>query len=196
MRSSSLPFALGAIVLALLFSVPLPATTMLRLPIEGMTAAATDVVLGEVSLVESRYTEDGSQIMTYVTLVGAEPLKGDRAGEVTLAQWGGQVGDEVLGVFGAPRWEVGERVVVFLATMEAEPALGIPTDTWLVGLSQGKWIVTTDTEGNAVAVNSASLGENLIGAATDAAPDRIRLDAMRQRVREAVKLDAPVRGGN
>ncbi len=190
-----LPLIVSALLL--LSTAPARATTLLRLPIESLTSAATDVVIGVVSQVVSRYTDDGSQIMTYVTISGVDRLKGEPTeGDLTFAQWGGQVGDDVLNVIGAPTWIVGEQALLFLTRMESDPAYSVATDSWILGLSQGKWTVFRDEAGNPVAVNAASLSGSLVGPPTADAPDRIALDALRERIRDAIRVDAPVREGN
>lgn len=178
------------------FAASVRATTMVRIPVDEMTRLADDVVQGTVTSVESRYTDDRSQILTYITVENAEALKGGAGKKVVFVQWGGQVGDDMLRVFGAPSFGVGEDVIVFLSRMDSAEPLAYPTDRWLLGLSQGKWRVATGTDGTPIAVNALLESETLGGEPGAAAPT-LPLADFRRQVRNAAALSSLQRmGGN
>jgi hypothetical protein len=109
-----------------------------------MTSIASDVAWGTCSSVESRYTDDKKQILTYVTLSGVEALKGREGGAVTFVLLGGTVGDHTFEAVGAPTFKVGEEMVVFLRRMPGSERLTRGPSLWILGLGQGKWAVSHD----------------------------------------------------
>lgn len=150
--------AAGLIAAATLLTPSASATTMIRLTVEEMTVRATDVLVGTVTRVESHWTDDHAQILTYVTVADTETLKGELHGQVTFVQLGGQVDDRLMLVVGAPQFEVNQRVCVFLSQMATRQRLAVNTDRWLMGLSQGVWLMTEDQNGVPLAVvESASM---------------------------------------
>jgi len=181
----------GLLAAAVAVITPLAsATTMIRLTLEEMTQRATDVVVGTVSRVESRWTEDHEQILTYVTVSNTERLKGDLQGDVTFVQLGGQVDDHLMFVVGAPQFAADQEVAVFLTRMVSAKRLSVNADRWLLGLSQGVWRITTDQTGRRIAVADSAEVHALD---RPGVYQELRMDApgFKQRVRDAA---ADVRG--
>jgi hypothetical protein len=146
------------------------ATKLVPVSVENMTAIATDVVLGTCLSVDSRWTDDHKQILTYVTLTNVEPLKGNAKGDVTFVQLGGRVGDDLMEAVGAPSFEVGEEVVVFLKRMPNAKSLAYDTDLWLFGLGRGKWKIATDSQtGERIATMSTGAAQVVGKTAQDTA---------------------------
>jgi len=182
--------------IALAWSPAARATTLVRMTVAGMSQLASEVDHGTVTHVESRWTADRSQVLTYVTLDVADRLKGEGPDRITFAQWGGQIGDEAFTVIGSATFREGEEVVVFLDALGGRPEYGMPTDLWILGLSQGKWEVETGPGGERVAVNAATRGAHLVGTATTDAPDSIPLPELARRVRAAWVENLQQLGGN
>jgi hypothetical protein len=91
------------------------ATVLLDMDVEDLAAAAPLVVTGEVNQVRSEFNKDRTKIYTRILITPDEVLKGPAVGGVvTIKILGGQVGDLVAHMPGAPEFEVGERVLVFL----------------------------------------------------------------------------------
>jgi hypothetical protein len=84
------------------------------LPFEVVVRSADVVFRGTVVRVESSWvsTESGPAIVTLVTFRVERTLKGKLGAELSLEFLGGRVGEEVLEVVGAPRFEVGQRDVI------------------------------------------------------------------------------------
>jgi hypothetical protein len=119
---------------------------------EGLVAGARAIVEGSVVGVEARVAPDGEHVFTYTTLRIDALLKGDiEEREIVLKEEGGET--ETIGerVFGAPRFDVGERAIVYL-------------DSWADGSPRvyqmflGKLLVETDpaTGGEVVLPESAN----------------------------------------
>jgi len=90
------------------------ASTAVRLDTPALTAAATDVVDGNVVSTSSTWTGDHRRLVTHVVVEVRDTWKGTAAGRITVVQPGGErdgIGQRVSGV--APLAS-GERVVLFL----------------------------------------------------------------------------------
>jgi len=170
------------------------ASTIVRLSVEEMAEASQVVARGTCASVESHWTDDHEQILTYVTLTDVEVLKGDAAGDIVFVQLGGRVGDDIMHVVGAPSFTVGEEMVVFLTRMTSAKALIVDTDLWLIGLSQGKWSVVRDPK-----TDRATAKLNLSGTHEIKRPGRkfenqLPLERLKQRIQASAEI-IPIAAG-
>ena len=115
---------------ALLHALPASATVYLPADFDEMISASVFIVHGSVVEVRSEALADRRTIVTYVTVDVEQPLKGSPGEAVTFLVPGGQVGRYERIVVGAPRFERGDEVVVFLS------ARG-PSIPYVFGMSQG-----------------------------------------------------------
>jgi hypothetical protein len=104
--------ALGAVALTAV--VPAAATSIVRTDLGKMAAANALIVKGEVVDVYSHWNEDGNFIVSDVTVVVDETMKGQHQREIVFTALGGTVGDLSTVIVGGPEIEVGKRYVVFL----------------------------------------------------------------------------------
>lgn len=133
------------------FAIARPALALVRpLGPEELLGRSRHVVSGEVVSLESyrgRFLDAGEAIFTDVTIRVLGAFQGGPfGGTVTVQVLGGRVGDDVEVCPDSPRYEVGERVLVFLREHngrlwntgwhrgklrlgEAGPALGAPGET-------------------------------------------------------------------
>jgi len=98
----------------MLFALLLAATVRGPADVESLTGAADVVVRAQVARRSSAWAPGGGQIFTTVVLRPIETWKGDAAAEVVVLVPGGDVGELSQTVQGAPAFERGEEVVVFL----------------------------------------------------------------------------------
>jgi len=138
---SRIGISLAALGLVLAVAVTASATVVLQLAIEDMIPMADVVVVGEVNKVEASFNAEKTRIHTRVWIPPPEVLQGPEGlGTVMIKTIGGQVGDTVAHLPGAPKFELGERVLVF-----CEPRSD--GDGYLtVGFYQGKFKVFRDPE--------------------------------------------------
>jgi hypothetical protein len=137
--------ASAALAAVLLLTTPVAATTIRKLRLEEVVAAADTVVHGRVEKVDAFW--DGRQLYTEVTLRVDRGLKGARADRVAFVQLGGTVMEPVpitVTVPGAPIHRVGDEGFYFL-----EP--GSPGRHVLVGLNLGRVPVLQGPQGAFVA---------------------------------------------
>src|SRR6516225_161182 len=126
------------LLLGALLAFPSQASTALQLDVQGLTAAATDVVYGRVLSGSSGWSGDHRRIVTRVAVAVLERWKGTTEGQVTVLRPGGQVGDLVQEVSGVAELRPGDEVVLFLARTGPYHRV--------VGLSQGIYRVSGGAE--------------------------------------------------
>lgn len=143
------------VVLLLLAAGTALASTAIRMDTSALTAAATDVVDGNVVSSTAVWTGDHRRIVTHVMVEVRDAWKGTASGRITVVQPGGEldgIGQHVSGV--APL-ATGDRVVLFLertGTMHR-----------VVGLAQGVYrVVPVQGTGELRAVPAALDGLDLV----------------------------------
>jgi len=126
--------------LAIISACTAHATTFVPMPIEELAADSIATVIGTVQDVTSVAAPDGD-IVTLVRVAVEEVLRGDVPGAViTLKEDGGSIGGRSEVVIGTPRFDVGERVLLFLTT-RADGSLRTNH------LTLGKFHIETDAGG-------------------------------------------------
>jgi hypothetical protein len=138
-----LAFVLG------LAAAPAFATVYLPADFAEMVTRSTFVVHGRVVDVRSDTSSDRGAIVTYVTVDVANRLKGAPGESLTFLVPGGQVGRYERVVVGAPQFDRGDEVVLFLTTRG-------PSIPYVFGLSQGVYRVSR-ANGRALVMPPASL---------------------------------------
>ena len=136
----------------------LQATVLLPADLPELVTAAQAIVVGRVSDVQSGWVEGRRRIETVITVEVVEHLKGRFGSVVNVRVPGGRMGRYRHVVVGAPRFEPGDDVVLFLR------ANG-PSLPFIVGLSQGVFRVVANGSGEALV-----LPPPLAGAAASAIP--------------------------
>jgi hypothetical protein len=129
-----------AILLATWFAaVPAQATTVVPPTFEEMTVRADLIFVGTATSTYSEWRTNGPNraIFTLTTFQTQDVLKGDKTPFVTLQFLGGTLGDVTLEVAGVPRFNAGERVILFV---EKNGSQFCP----LVGVFNGKFTIKTD----------------------------------------------------
>lgn len=133
---------LAAFAILALATAPASATQVRHLDMRELAQSSSDIVIGRVQHVASRWNTSRSKIFTDVTVQVDESLKGAR-GSVTFTQLGGTVGDVRQDVHGCPAFAPGEEAVLFLWRDAQGRAQ-------LNGLGQGKFEIRRDAQGRAL----------------------------------------------
>lgn len=118
-------------------------STFLKVDLPTLDRMSESVVHARVVDVESAWNAEGSMIFTRVTLQVVERLRGAAQDTVTVRVPGGTVGDFTSEMEGAPRFQQGDDVVVFLARWND----GVPM---VAGYAEGLSFVQRDANGNAI----------------------------------------------
>ncbi|RLB59180.1 MAG: hypothetical protein DRI34_02725 [Deltaproteobacteria bacterium] len=177
------PRTIWTLLLAWLLALPATATVLLPLTVDDLSRLAPLVLVGEVNSVKCEWNQSKTKIYTRVLVTPTEVLKGDKnPGTVTIKTIGGRVGNVVAELAGAPRFSVGERVVVFL-----EPRRdGDGYNT--LGLYQGKFELVRDQKTGQELALRPEAGRG-VGFAADAATSKnenvLTLEQIRAAVRRA-----------
>lgn len=181
-----LPLVLLAVSLA-----SVKATTVVPPTFDQLVQQAELVFQGTVMDVKSVWEGQGAQshIETYVTFQVAENVKGDAGASYTIRMLGGKVGEDALIVDGAPRFEVGDREILFV---EHNYDQFVP----LVGIAHGRFHVQSDeATGRDIIVNDegepvknvAKLGHEEQSAT---AAEALSPDQLKSAVKEQLKTQA------
>jgi hypothetical protein len=123
---NSIKFVAAALVV---LAVPTAAAAAVLpwMSLEEMTGQAEVIVLGTVESAESSWSPDGRIIVTRTTVSVERPLLGGPRAQVIVETPGGRVGDQTMIASGAPVFQRGERVVLFLEPAgEQRPGPGVP----------------------------------------------------------------------
>jgi hypothetical protein len=104
------------------------ATTLARMSVEQMTAAASAVV--KVRCLENAARWEGGEIWTITAFEVLEVWKGNAPPQISVRLMGGRVGHLVSTVPGVPQFRPGETAVLFL---EPAHAGGLTVTSWAQG---------------------------------------------------------------
>jgi hypothetical protein len=166
----------GLIVcLALIISSTALAVRMVPLSIAQLTTKAQLVLQGSVTS-KTVQRDAGGRIYTRIELQVADVWKGQPQGQsFTVVQSGGTLGEEIATVDGQEEFAVGEEVVLFLVLNQRHEGV-------VIGLSQGKFKVRKESDGEKVVHN---LFHGTASESAKTKPQRLGLGQLKQRVQEA-----------
>lgn len=174
---------LGLITLATVLlagALPATASTFVAMSQKELLARADAIVEGRIVDLESFWTESGRLIATDATLAVDEVLSGRAPRALTVRTFGGQVGAMRVEAHGFPRFEDGERVLLFL-TRDRDGTYRV------LGYQLGHYRVVTRLDGVTLAVPQTDDGMRLVGpnGTLAPAPGSVRLDEFKTRIRGA-----------
>ena len=116
------------------------ATVLLPADLAELSRDARIIARGQVVAIDARWSDGRRAIETVVTLEAESYLKGETGRLVQFRVPGGTMGRYRNIVMGAPRFAVGQRIVVFLG------ASG-PRVPYILGLSQGVYRLGVSSSG-------------------------------------------------
>jgi hypothetical protein len=133
------PRALAWLVFLAVVSAPamLRATVLVPVDLNELTVSAHVVVYARVTEVRGVVTDDRRRVESVVIAEAIGYMKGNLGRTILFRVPGGQVGAYRTIMVGAPSFERGDEVVLFLATRGA-------ASPYLVGFSQGVYRVRLD----------------------------------------------------
>ena len=127
-----------------------PATTVIPPTFEQLVQQAELIFQGTVTASRSVWEGEGGDrhIETYVTFQVEDNVKGQAGSSYTIQMLGGTVGDETMEVTDTPKFQVGDRDILFV---EHNHDQFVP----LVGIQHGRFRVQRDEQtGRDVVMNS------------------------------------------
>lgn len=123
--------------LVVCLSVAVDATVIVPIEFRELVATAPVILHGQVVDVRSGWVDGRRSVETFVTVAVAEYLKGNLGENVTVRVPGGQLGRYRTVFVGAPEFQAGDEVVLFLKS-------GGPSYPYIIGLSQGAFRVVAE----------------------------------------------------
>ena len=112
-------------------------TTLQHLDTRALSHQSSDIVVGQVEAVHSRWNDARTRIVTDVTVRVSESLKGAATSRLVLTQLGGEVEGIRVSVPGCPVFRAGEEALVFVWRDREGTAQ-------VTGLAQGKFEIERD----------------------------------------------------
>ena len=124
-------------VAIVILPVVLRATVIVPIEFRELVSIAPVIVHGRVVDVRSDWVDGRRSVETFVTVEAEEYLKGNLGERLTVKVPGGQLGRYRTVFIGAPEFQDGDEVVLFLKG-------SAPSYPYIIGLSQGAFRVVTD----------------------------------------------------
>lgn len=132
----------GAVLAAVLFVSPAPATTVRQTSVGQMLGACALIFEGEAVATGAEESADGRHVFTWVEFAVHDVVKGPSLGSrIRLHFLGGAVGDRIVEVGGMRVPEIGERGLYFVESLERRQVHP------LYGWDQGRLRILLDPEG-------------------------------------------------
>ena len=179
MRIRSRVFPMIAALLSAAISVH--ATTLARLSLDQLAAAADAVARVRCTSVEARW--ENNEIWTITSLEIMETMKGALPIRIVVRLPGGRVGHLTVSVDGTPRFKAGDEAIVFL---ERSRAGGFSVAAWV----EGTFRISRDPRSGLETVTQDSSTFSVFDTATRAFHTegirRMPIEQFRERVADAV----------
>ena len=151
-----LPSVRRLLAIALLAAVPVALRATVLVPIEfrELVAISSTIVHGRVVDARADWVDGRRAIDTFLTVDVQEYFKGGAGETVVVRVPGGQLGRYRTIFVGAPEFQRGDEVILFL---RGNPASG----AFIVGLSQGAFRVAPDRGGRRMVTSPVVMGTSL-----------------------------------
>lgn len=177
-----------SLLTVLVFLSQTATATVARLASDEQLILTSRVVLtGEVRAIQAQW--DGKQrrnIYTYITVKVSEVLKGQiRNDSVVIKQDGGIVGDDEIQIDGAPKYRIGQQVLLFLDTLP-DGALTVKY------LFQGKYDVVDDAQTGLLMVQRTIDSDNvhLLPGQNEETTNSTELSTFLEKIRNTLRTNA------
>jgi hypothetical protein len=132
--------------LCLGLALPGPASQLIRRTLDELGAGSDIIFIGRCESVNAHWNADRTLILTANRFRVVRTIKGSPVESITLEELGGTVGDTTLRVTDAPRFAVGDEVLLCVRRT--------PLGRWeTFGAGQGRFRLTQDARGRVWARN-------------------------------------------
>lgn len=121
-----------AIVVASLMAAPASATTLMRMSLDQLVQASTEIIRGHVVSQETLWNPGHTRIYTYTTVALDQTYKGNPPSTLVVQQPGGTIGKVRVFVAGTIQFHSQTGYVLFLERSAADSSKFLP-----VGMMQG-----------------------------------------------------------
>jgi len=162
-----------ASLLLLTLTLPAQAAVFAPMTLDELLERSDRVVLGAVISSEAILDEDRGRISTHHRVAVKETLKGEAVAEIVVVTLGGETRDLGQIIPGAARLPAGAELLLCLRKGTAGHVV--------TGMSQGVFQIQDGPEGRVMLRDLGAI--HFTSAPRDGAPDRIREDALRERLK-------------
>jgi uncharacterized protein affecting Mg2+/Co2+ transport len=131
--------ALFAVFVAVLLAAPASATTLVRMSLDQLAEASTEIVRGHVVGQQTLWNPEHTRIYTYTALAVEQTYKGNPPSHLVVQQPGGKIGNVHVFVAGTTQFHAQAVYVLFLERSAADPSKFL-----LVGMMQGAYRIYRD----------------------------------------------------
>jgi hypothetical protein len=154
-----------AVFVAALWAVSASASTLVRMSLEQLAQASTEVIRGHVVSQETLWNRAHTRIYTYTTVAVEQTYKGNPASTLIVQQPGGTIGKVHVFVAGTIQFRSQADYLLFLERSAADSSRFLP-----VGMMQGAYRIyrdaTTQEEKLILPLGSLTRGAPASGAAS------------------------------
>jgi hypothetical protein len=132
---------LFAVSVAVLMAASGSATTLVRMSLDQLAEASTEIIRGRVISQETRWNPEHTRIYTYTTLALEQSYKGNPPSLLVVQQPGGRIGNVHVFVAGTVQFHAQVGYVLFLERSAADSSKFL-----LVGMMQGAYRIYRDAK--------------------------------------------------
>ena len=130
-----------AMLMAILFAASASATTLVRMSLDQLAEASTEIIRGHVVSQQTLWNPQHTRIYTYTTLALDQTYKGNPPSLPVVQQPGGTIGKVRVFVAGTVQFHAQASYMLFLERSGADPSKFL-----LVGMMQGAYRIYRDAE--------------------------------------------------
>ena len=128
-----------AVLVAVLMAASASATTLVRMSLDQLAEASTEIIRGHVVSQETLWNPGRTRIYTYTTVAVDQTYKGNPPSTLIVQQPGGTIGKVHVFVAGTIQFHSQADYVLFLERSAADPSRFLP-----VGMMQGAYRIYRD----------------------------------------------------
>ena len=130
-----------AVLVAVLTAATASATTLVRMSLDQLAEASTEIIRGHVVSQETLWNPGHTRIYTYTTLALEQTYKGSPPSLLVVQQPGGKIGNVHVFVAGTIQFHLQSGYVLFLERSPADPSKFLP-----VGMMQAAYRIYRDAK--------------------------------------------------
>jgi hypothetical protein len=167
MRSSRRLLAMLAPVAALAVSSPAWASLILTLDLPTLVTRADQISVVDVVSTKADWNAEHDRIVTTIDVTVVDCWKGAATpgSHVQIVQAGGTVGELTMRIDGMPRFEPGERALLFLrGKVEHASVVGMAQGKRPVSRQSGRWMVSAPDRSGAAFVRTTPASASVFSA--------------------------------
>ncbi|HEV8580653.1 MAG TPA: hypothetical protein VGX68_16430 [Thermoanaerobaculia bacterium] len=141
-------------------TAPAWAGTFVAMTRHQLVERADSVIVGRVAAVEPYWDEEHGVIVSEAVIEVEKKLVGETPEVIRVKTWGGRIGNTVIEASGMPKFQKGERQLLFLYTRPGEQ---VPR---VLGYQQGQFRIVEAQDGTEIAKSAVEDSVVILG------PDR------------------------